>query len=259
VTDYYSILGVPRTATDDEIKQAYRRLASQHHPDKGGDTQRFQEIQQAYATLSDPQQRQAYDNPRPNINIDFGDGGFNFADIMSVFAQSRFGAHPRRNHLRLSLWIELEDVARGGPRTISLGTPEGTRMIEINIPRGIDDGDNVQYPGLGPNGSDIVINFRVRPRPGWQRNGSQIMTEITVSIWDLLIGGTCTVTDLNGDAVSITVPANTQPDTMLRVRGHGVPEKNSTRRGDLIVKLKARLPASVSTELREHISREHGQ
>ena len=259
MTDYYSILGVPRTATDDEIKQAYRRLASQHHPDKGGDTQRFQEIQQAYATLSDSQQRQAYDDPRPNINIDFGRGGFDFADIMSVFAQSGFGAHRRRNHLRLSLWIELEDVARGGPRTISLGTPEGTRMIEINIPRGIDDGDNVQYPGLGPNGSDIVINFRVRPKSGWQRNGSQIMTEITVSIWDLLIGGSCTVTDLNGDVVSIVIPANTQPDTMLRVRGHGIPEKNSARLGDLIVKLKARLPSSVSTELKELISREHGK
>lgn len=127
MTDYYQTLGVDKDATPDAIKQAYRRLASQHHPDRGGNTAKFQELQQAYSTLSDPQKRAAYDTPSgPSINP--GNPGFDFDNIFSVFG-ARF-AHQqqqqRNYHARMTLWITLQDVAQGGRRPISVGTHQGT-------------------------------------------------------------------------------------------------------------------------------------
>lgn len=253
MSDHYQTLGIDRTASSEDIKRAYRRMASQHHPDKGGDTQQFQAIQQAYDVLSDPAQRQAYDNPQPQMPPGFGTAGFNFDDIFNVFA------HQRRNHVRMSLWISLEDVAQGGQRTISLATNQGHKTVEINIPAGIEDGDNVQYGGLGPGGVDLVINFRIKPHARWIRDGDQVTTDLVVTVWDLLLGTSCEVTDLYGTTVSVRVPANTQPDTILRVRGHGLRNKHSNRQGDLLLRLKARLPSTVSKELRDRIEQERAK
>jgi DnaJ-class molecular chaperone len=96
VKNYYEILGVTKDATPADLKQAYRRLASQHHPDKGGDTTRFQEIEEAYRVLSDPQQRQQYDNPQR-----WGSGHFQFneGDLFSMFAEMR--RRQQRRNVRL--------------------------------------------------------------------------------------------------------------------------------------------------------------
>lgn len=250
--DHYQTLGVDRTASADEIKRAYRRLASQHHPDKGGDKTRFQQIQQAYDVLGDHSRRQQYDNPQPQMPPGFGPAGFNFEDLFTVFAQQ----HQRRNHVRMSLWISLQDVAQGGQRTISLATNQGHETVEINIPAGIEDGDNVQYGGLGPGGVDLVVNFRVKPNPQWTRNGDQITTEVTVSVWDLIVGGVCEITDLSGVTVAVKIPPNTQPDSVMRIRGHGLKNKHNNHRGDLMIRIKARLPANIPSDLRELIERE---
>ena len=178
MTDYYAALGVPKTATADEIKRAFRRLASQHHPDKGGDTQKFQAIQQAYATLGDEQKRAEYDNPRPQFSGFQGfhgtPGGVNINDIFGQMFGQQFGQqhqHPRRSHVRMTLWITLLDVATGGKRTVSLGTQSGVSAVEIDIPLGINDGDNVQSEGIGPGGSDLVVQFRISPDRTWIRDG----------------------------------------------------------------------------------------
>jgi curved DNA-binding protein len=255
VQDHYQTLGVDRTASAAEIKRAYRRLASQHHPDKGGDKTRFQQIQQAYDVLGDQSRRHQYDNPQPQMPPGFGTAGFNFEDIFNVFAHQ----HHRRNHVRMTLWITLEDVAIGGTRTISLSTDQGHKTIEINIPAGIEDGDNVQYGGLGPGGVDLVINFRVKAHSRWMRDGDQISTDISVSIWDLMLGGACEITDLYGTTVSVSIPSNTQPDTVLRIRGHGLKNKHHNRRGDLLIRVKARLPSSISHDLRELIDQERNK
>jgi molecular chaperone DnaJ len=130
MTDYYAALGVTKTATSDEIKKAFRKLASQHHPDKGGDTQKFQAIQQAYAVLGDEQKRAEYDNPRPQFSGGFHGhpGGVNINDIFGQMFGQQFAQqhqHPRRGHVRMTLWISLLDVATGGRRTVSLGTQSG--------------------------------------------------------------------------------------------------------------------------------------
>ena len=255
--DYYLILGVPRTASNDEIKRAYRKLAMQHHPDRGGDQVKFQDINEAYITLSDPGKKQAYDNPAPAFSQ--GGAGFPFTDFFEMFGMRPGGApHQNFHHQRsprMNLWITLEDVARGGPRMINVAN----HTAEIVIPQGIEDGDNVRYSGIGPNSTDIIALFRVTPNPKWQRNGADISTEIAISVWDLILGTELTLTTLTGNTVQITIPPNTQPGTVMRVRGYGLPRKQSTQRGDIMIRTQARLPESIPQELREHIKRTRDQ
>lgn len=258
--DYYQILGVAKTATDDEIKKAYRKLASKHHPDKGGDNAMFQEIQVAYATLSDAQKRAAYDNPGSHIRFNFNNGGahFNFNDIFDMFGVRPNQTHRPATAAKLSLWVTLRDLISGGKRVISVGSPHGTSNLEIDMPIGLEDGDAVRYPGLAPGGVDLIISYRIKPDPFWQRQGQTLLTDVEVCMWDLIIGGEVTIKTLTDTELALKVPENTAPGTMLRVPGHGMPPKNGGPRGDLLVRLQAKLPRIVSPELKEHIRNERG-
>jgi DnaJ-class molecular chaperone len=252
MTDHYSTLGVPRNASADDIKKAYRRLASQHHPDKGGDTQKFQEIQAAYETLGDEQKRAAYNNPQPQMP--FGGGpqfnqNFNFNEIFNMFgAQFQHPQQQQRGHARMTLWINIKDVASPGPRTVTMGTHTGTHNIEINIPNGIEDGDNVQYSGLGPDRQDLVITFRVHPDKTWSRNRNHVTTENSASVWKLIAGGNITMLDIRGNRIEIGIPAGTQPGSLLRARGRGLPDRSGNF-GDMLVRIQAEIPAKISPEL----------
>ena len=267
MTDHYQTLGVTRNATPDEIKRAYRKLASQHHPDKGGDKNKFQEIEQAYRTLSDPNVRAQYDNPSPfgpgsGFNFRQGGNGFDFDSIFSVFG-ARF-QHPHQQHqqrqqqARMSLWVTLQDVAVGGPKTISVGTQQGTMTVEIEIPLGIDDGDTVQYPKIGPMGMDLLITFRIHPNPKWARQGPNLTTTQTVNIWDLILGSELPVTDILGNALSITVPPRTQPGTMFRLKGRGLKQRSGAT-GDCFVRVEAVIPDHIPDALIDAINQTRNQ
>ena len=258
MTDYYAALGVPKTATADEIKRAFRRLASQHHPDKGGDTQKFQAIQQAYATLSDEQKRAEYDNPRPQFSGFQGHpGGVNINDIFGQMFGQQFGQqhqHPRRSHVRMTLWVSLLDVATGGKRTVSLGTQAGVSAVEIEIPLGINDGDNVQYEGIGPGGSDLVVQFKVTPDRKWQRDGLNLLQEVRIDIWDLILGGELTIDTLTGKTLSTRVPARTQPGTVLRLKSQGLRDRTG-QIGDIMVRVQAQIPENIPPEIIDAIQK----
>ena len=261
MTDHYATLGVPKTATPDEIKRAFRKLASQHHPDKGGDTQKFQAIQEAYATLGDEQKRSEYDNPRPQFgNFQGFNGGVNINDIFNMFGQQGFGQaggfnqHPRRSHVRMTLWISLLDVATGGRRTVSLGTQAGVNAVEIEIPLGINDGDNVQYEGIGPGGADLVVQFRISPDRTWQRDGLNLTQEVRIDIWNLILGGELTIDTLTGKTLSAQVPARTQPGTVLRLRGQGLRDR-AGHIGDIFVRVQTFLPENISPEIIDAIQK----
>lgn len=259
MTDHYATLGVARTASQDEIKRAFRRLASQHHPDKGGDTARFQTIQAAYDVLGDEVKRAAYDNPQPQFG-GFGQGqAFNIHDIFGqMFGQANpFGQQgQRRGHVRMSLWINLQDVATGGTRTVTIGTQAGAQAVEINIPRGINDGDNVQYEGLGPGGTDLVVQFRVQNDANWERQGLNLIANRRISVFDLILGCNITVRDILGAELSLSVPAGTQPGTLLRLRGRGLPDRRGAQ-GDAFVRVSTELPTNIAPEIREAIQKYH--
>jgi len=259
MSNHYQTLGVDRNATPDEIKRAYRKLASQHHPDKGGDKTKFQEIQSAYDTLSNPQKRSMHDSPQSPFG-NMGGQGFNFESIFDVFG-TRF-QHPQqqRQHQRamMTLWITLPDVARGGPKTISVGTHQGTITVEIEIPPGIDDGASVQYPGIGPGGMDLVITFRIHPNPRWERQGPNLITDHPIDVWDLITGTEITVQDILGATLSLTVPARTQPGTTFRLRERGLAQRSGAA-GDLLVRVQARIPDNIPQPILDAITQTRNQ
>lgn len=255
MTDYYQTLGVPRTASEDDIKKAFRKLAMKHHPDRGGDEKKFKEINEAYDTLGDAAKRQQYDNPQVRININgnpfngSGGGPFNFDTIFEMFGarMNPRGQQAPRNQ-RISIWIPLETAVVGGPRTVSMHTQTGTQALEITIPPGINDNENVRYPGLGPGGLDLIVNYRVHGHPGWQRDGQDLYTERAVDFWQLILGSNLEITDLQGRVLSLAIPPRTRPGTMLRARGRGVMREGHTT-GDLIVRLRAEMPVNIPEEI----------
>ena len=262
--DHYKTLGVDRNASPDAIKRAYRQKASLFHPDReGGSKIKFQEVEEAYRTLSDPAKRQQYDNPSPfgQQGFGFSTGGapFDFETIFDIFG-TRF-QHPqqqqqRRQQARMTLWITLADAAAGQNRTISVGTQHGTHAVEIEIPLGINDGDTVQYGGVGPGGMDLVITYKIHPNPKYERMGNHLIMEQTVNIWDLILGCDVTVTDVLGNTLTVSIPAGTQPGTKLRLKGRGMPSKRQPA-GDLFVAVQAVIPTEIPQELLESIQQHH--
>lgn len=247
--DHYKTLDVARTATPDEIKKAYRKLASQHHPDKGGNTVKFQELQTAYDTLSDPAKRVEYDNPRPQFSgFPGGGGGFNMHNIFGQMFGQQFGQQPHRNHVRMTVWITLLDVAKGGNRTVNVGTSAGSSTVQIEIPQGIGDGDNVQYSGVGPNGIDLVVQFRVQPDARWRRADLNLYCEQRVPIWDLMLGAETEVVNILGHQLIVRVPPTTQPGTTMRLKGHGLRDRHG-QTGDLLVCMQGEIPSAIAPEI----------
>jgi len=260
VKDHYSTLGVARTATPEEIKKAYRRLASQHHPDKGGDTAKFQQIEEAYRTLSDPQSRAAYDNPQPNY------GGFHthtqpfdFNEIFNMFGAqfSHPGQRQRQMQARMSLWIQLTDVASGGKRTVSVGSHAGNQIVEIEIPLGVEDGASVSYPGLAPGGIDLIVTYRIHPSPRWQRDGFNLYTEQKVSIWTLIAGGDVLVRDILNRELNVSIPPGMQPGQLLRCKGRGLPDR-ANNPGDMMIRIQAEIPRNIPEDLLALIRQQSG-
>jgi len=125
--------------------------------------------------------------------------------------------------------------------------------VELEIPLGINDGDNVQYNNLGYEGLNLVVNYRIHPHPRWQRQGLNLSQEETVSIWDLILGGEIIVRDILGNDLSLTVPPRTQPGTQLRLRNRGLRDRSGAQ-GDLIVRIQAQVPTDISPELLAQIA-----
>jgi DnaJ-class molecular chaperone len=257
--DYYSILGVDRSADQNQIKKAYRELVKKHHPDQGGDAEQFKQINEAYETLKDPDRRSHYDNPQTQYNFNSNFGGHPFEDLFeSIFRQQR--RQMRNRDIRIRVDIDLKDCLHGKSLVVSymLGNSEQTN-VTIEVPPGIKTGDTIRFQGLGDNSADqlprgdlhAVIN--VRDVPGWRRENNDLFVNKTVNVLDLLTGCAIIVETLEGGKLSLTIPKGTKPETTFSMKGYGLPDVNTESRGNLYVKIKADVPkisdANIITQI----------
>jgi curved DNA-binding protein len=253
--DYYSILGVGRNASQDEIKRAYRKLAMKHHPDRGGDTQTLAQINEAYDTLKDPAKRQQYDNPQPRFDTShmnqnpFGQSGFD--DIFtSMFGhQHRRPRQPRNNDITLAADIDLVDVIKGKTLILSYRLASGkTETVEVDIPSGAKHGDAVKFQGLGDDANprfprgDLLVKIRLRRTRGWDRDGNNLITSQIVDVFDLVLGTVTIIETLDGRKVKLNIPKGTKPGQVFSIPEYGIPDLNTRQKGHLYVKIEARIP-----------------
>ena len=259
-TDYYNTLGVPRGASQDEIKKAYRGQAAKHHPDRGGDTAKFQELQEAYATLSDEQKKAQYDNPQPQF------GGFDgnpHADIFAQFFGARGGQNPfgfrqqvRRNKtINIRVQVSLLEVINGKEIVGSIQLPSGREQaLQIKIPPGVNSGDSIKFTGLGddsipniPRG-DLIATIEEISHERFHRQGIDLYSNHPISVFDLIVGSTINFETVEGSTIQVTIPPNTNPGATLSCSGYGVPLSNSKTRGNLFIKINATMPKNVTPE-----------
>jgi DnaJ-class molecular chaperone len=300
--DPYSVLDVAKTASDAEIKKAFRALAKKHHPDtKGGDpaaAKRFQEISGAYDILGDKEKRAKFDrgeidangNPRFDSTAQGFEGGpfghgagggprdfhFSWANnpgdtaegfrAEDIFSDLFGGGGKRRTQARkgqdidLAIMVSFDEAARGGSRRVTL--PDG-REVDIKIPTGLKDGQQIRLKGQGgPGGNggppgDILLSVSVAPHPHFTRDGNDLKLELPITLSEAVLGGKVTVPTLTGP-VAVTVPANANSGAVLRLKGKGVPAHGSRSggepAGDLYITLVVTLPDKADPALKEFTS-----
>lgn len=256
--DHYITLGVPRTATADEIKKAYRKLAMEHHPDKGGDVNKFQEISTAYETLSNQDKRFQYDNPQTRQqHTPFGDapGGFSFNfngfDLNDLFGQR---GQQQRPSYRTRVTVSLVDVFNGAEQVLQLGTQQGTKVINIKIPQGIHTGSSIRYDNIMDDGS-LLIEFVILPDLRFERQGDDLYANLPVSVLDLIVGNKTEFTTIDGKKLEVNIAPNTQPTQHIRLGGYGMTRADGSR-GNQILLLKPFIPANIDNEVIEAIKRQ---
>lgn len=264
--DHYQTLGVDKTATQEEIKSAYRKLASKNHPDRGGDTATFQKIQAAYDVLGDATKRAEYDNPQPQGGFHFHQGGGvppGFEDILrnfhgfgDIFGHMHQRPQQRNRILNLQTAITLEEAFSGKELVANIQLPSGRdQIINVKIPAGVNDGTVLRLREIGddtfsniPRG-DVHLSITVMPHSTFSRQGDDLIKEITVNALDAILGTNVTVNTIDGKTLNITVKEGTQPGTTLSATGYGMPNMhNGNFKGRLLLPVKIVIPTNLTND-----------
>jgi curved DNA-binding protein len=276
--DYYNLLGVPKTATQKDIKSAFRKLAAKHHPDKNpGDKkaeEKFKEINEAYTVLSDEEKRKFYDqygstDGRPpfagggyqgNVNPEdfagfsdffqglFGQGGFSgsaFGGRSTRFGSDPFGQYQQVRDVEATLEIDLLQAFHGATTTVSLNG----RRIDVTIPKGAKDGTKLRLRGQANNGGDVILVLKLKPNSTFRLEQDDIRVVVNVPDYVAVLGGSVRVPTLEGD-VEMNLPKGTQSGRSLRLRDRGWIKRDGTR-GDAFAEIRIVIPTNASSEVLE--------
>ena len=274
--DYYDILGVPRTATLDDIKKAYRKLARTHHPDmsKAPDAElRFKEIGEAYATLKDTAKRAAYDElghpmpgaefrPPPQWQEDFAPGGMSFedldlADLLAAMGRGQRAGPQHAMPLKgqdfeTSAYITLEDARRGTTVNLTLADGAAERTLQVTIPPGASQNQKLRLRGNGGKGinggpdGDIYLHIKLAPHKVFRPDHHNLYFDLALAPWEAVLGAEVEVPTLE-QPVLLTVPPGTRAGHKLRLRGRGLLADQS----DLYAIVHIDVPRTLSTRERE--------
>lgn len=287
--DYYNVLGITKNATTAEIKKAYRKLARKHHPDLNPNNKeaekKFQEINEANEVLSDPEKRKKFDKygkdwkhgeefekaqrAQQSQRQYQGQGGGSFSEesfggndfsdfFNSMFGggfsqKSQRGAKFKGQDYNAELQLSLRQAMETHQQTLTIGG----KNVRITIPAGVADGQKIRLKGYGQPGvnngpsGDLFITFTILEDPQFKRKGDNLYKQTEIDLYTAILGGEIMIETLTGN-VKFPVPANTHPDTTVRLRGKGFPVyKKDGQFGDLHVTFKVKFPEKLSAKEKE--------
>lgn len=285
--DYYQTLGVDKAADEKQLKKAFRKLARKYHPDVNPDDaaaeQKFKEVNEAYAVLSDPEKREKYDKygqdwehaeafeqARQQRGGGFGGGTYTYttgsegADFSDFFRNmfgggaaggDAFGGGQRRafrgRDIEAELRIGLSDILEDNKQVLTVNG----KQLRVTIPAGVADGQTLRLRGQGSPGmsggpaGDLYVTFRIVMPPEYRREGADLYKEQEVDLYTMLLGGKVTVPTPTS-TVNVPIPELSQNGKRIRLKGKGLPVYKGSSSGDLYLDLKVKLPERLSTEER---------
>lgn len=282
--DYYTVLGVPKTATQDEIRKAFRKLAREHHPDVAKDKKaaetKFKEINEANEVLGDPEKRKRYDDlgadwdrpgrqgPPQGWENSFGGGGFEFrggngggfSDFFEAFfggggrSKKRRGFAQKGHDVEFELAVSIEEALHGGKKSFTVNLGGHNETITVTIPKGVRPGQRIRLAGKGGGGAgggepgDMYLLIKIAVGASYRVDGPDLVRAVNVPVATAVLGGEIAVETPDG-SVKLKLPAGTQPGQKFRIRGRGLPSGPGVR-GDFFAEAKVTLPTSLSAEER---------
>lgn len=281
--DYYQVLGVSRSASQDEVRRAYKKLARELHPDKRpGDqqaAQRFAEVTEAWEVLGNPEKRKQYDqfgqtfrggegpfqgggNPFHGFG---GGGGVDLEDLLGGMFGGGFGggggsrgrSRPQKgSNISTEITVPFSVAAAGGEHSLTVTAGGSDSQITVRIPAGVNSGQTIRLAGQGNPGSggapagDLMVTIRVAPHPWFRREGANLIVEVPVTPAEAALGARVEVPLLSDGTVVLTIPPGTCGGAKLRLRGKGVRNPKTGEPGDQLVLIRIVVPAELSAEQR---------
>ena len=269
--NFYDTLGVAETASEKEIKNAFKALAKKYHPDQGGDENKFKEINEAYDTLKNSEKRQEYDAMRK-----YGTRGGNrqgneffsediFQDFFSGFGfapgrgQARvYKSRPRVNQsINIRITLSIKEVYHATEKTISVRLPSGRdEIVSIKIPAGVQNGAVFKYKGLGDDTDsnlgrgDLLCTIQVLDSDGYTRKGNDLYSDKTISCFDAIRGVEFKIRTLDDRTLSVKVPPGTQPNSSIMLKAQGMPVHDTLNiKGNMYIRINIVIPALSAKDL----------
>jgi curved DNA-binding protein len=250
--NHYQVLGITSSATQDEVKQAYRKLAMKHHPDRGGDEAEFKKIKEAYEAITSGK------GNSHDATQDFGD--FNFQDLHDLFNKGRAAgardfnfnwrdADIKNPDINISVPCTLEEAHSGFTKSVEFTTPEGvTKKLEVTFPPGTTRDIRVKHAGLGgcaitsrPPG-DLYVSVAILLHKTWSLDRQDLYSIVNISVWQAMFGTTILLQEISGSAIEVTIPPGTQYNSKLCLRGRGMNIRGTNQRGNAYITIEVTIP-----------------